>query len=98
MTVDPGVKLAVLQQRKYSSTKWFRVMIRAGEMGTGDLEIAAKTWALAAVNSGVRLEYWSSLVGDDWVVVDVVDVDDKMGKFRWIGDDDDDDDGLVKAT
>lgn len=92
VTVDPGVRLAVLQETKYSSTKWVRVAMRAGEMGREEEEMAARTWALAAVNSGVRLAYWSV-----WGVglVEGVEVEERdvVVKAFWVGED-----GLVKAT
>jgi len=96
VTVDPGRRLAVLQERKYSSTKWVRVSIRAGLRGRVEEEIAAMIADLAAVNSGVRLEYWSVWgVGVVLVVVEGVAVEERGVMVRWMIGDDDDDDGCL---
>lgn len=56
VTLESGVREAVLQERKYSSMKCVNVEIIVGETGMGDLAMAARTCSLAAANSGVILE------------------------------------------
>jgi len=56
VTLELGVREAVLQERKYSLMKWVRVAVTAGEMGVVDWVMAARTCVLAAANSGVILE------------------------------------------
>lgn len=57
VTVDPGVRLAVLHERKYSLMKCVTVDIIAGGTAFEFCWMIARTCSLAAVNSGVKLEY-----------------------------------------